>query len=71
MARTRRPLKARDDTAQRLVSWQQGRLAQQALRGLWLAHELAPQLGQELARGEVLLRGMPPQKGSRWLSCAN
>jgi hypothetical protein len=34
--------------SQARVSWQQSGLAQQALCGLWLAHELAPPLGQEL-----------------------
>jgi hypothetical protein len=33
--------------------------AQQALRGCGLAHELAPPLGPQLGRGEVLLRRLP------------
>jgi len=42
------------------ISRQQGGLAEQALCGLWQAHELAAQLGQELGRGQVLLGALSP-----------
>ncbi len=48
---------------------QQGRTAEQALRGLRPSHELAQALGQELGRGEVLQRRLPAREGGSWLSC--
>ena len=42
----------------------------QDLRGLRSGDELAGSLGEELGRGEVLLRRLPAQQGSPWLSCA-
>ena len=57
------------DAARRQLSRQQGRVAQQALRGLRAGHELAASLGQELGRGEVLLRRLSAQSGLAWLSC--
>jgi hypothetical protein len=37
------------------LSWQQGGAAQQALRKLRAGNDLAPSVGQELGRSEVLL----------------
>lgn len=49
---------------------QQGRPAQQAMRGLRPADDLAPPLGAHLGRGEVLLRRLPARQGCAWLNCA-
>ena len=57
------------DIAQPHFSRQQGCLAEQAGCGLWAAHELAAQLGEELGRGQVLLRGLSALQGFAWLSC--
>ena len=57
-----------DDAAQCRLSRQQGCVAQQALRRLWPAHELAPPLGQELGGRQVLLRRLPEKRGDAWLS---
>ncbi|TXC65755.1 hypothetical protein FSC37_06025 [Piscinibacter aquaticus] len=46
------------------VSRQQGRAAQQALRGVRPPDELAPRLGEELGRGQVLLRPLPRCAGA-------
>ena len=52
------------------IPWQQDLPAQQAMRGLRPADDLAPSLGQDLERGEVLLRRLPAREGCAWLSCA-
>jgi hypothetical protein len=45
---------------------QQGLVAEQDLRGLWPRDDVAPQLGQELGRGEVLQRRLPPAQSGPW-----
>ena len=52
-----------DDTTRPRIPRQQGRPAQQALRGLRPADDLAPPLGPHLGRGEVLLRRLPARQG--------
>jgi hypothetical protein len=59
-----------DEIANSRIPWQQGLPAQQALRELRPANDLAPSLGQELERGKVLLRRLPARQGRAWLSCA-
>ena len=61
---------ARHEASQNPLSRQQGRPAEQALRGLRLAYELAPQLGQKLGRGQILLRGLPARQEPVCLSYA-
>ena len=59
---------ARHEDSQHSLSRQQGRPAEQALRGLRLAYELAPQLGQKLGRGQVLLGGLSARQEPACLS---
>ena len=59
---------ARYEDLQHSLSRQQGRPAEQALRGLRLAYELAPQLGQKLGRGQVLLGGLSARQEPACLS---
>ncbi len=51
-------------------AFQQGRFAEQTLRGVRLAYELASQVGEKLGRREVLLQGMSSRQGAAWLNCA-
>jgi hypothetical protein len=69
-ARAGGPARESNDSAQRKLSRQQGSASEQALRGLWPGHELAPQLGEELGRGQVLLGGVSACEGPGWLNCA-
>jgi hypothetical protein len=59
------------DLTRPCLSRQQGCLAEQTLRGLRPADELAAPLGTHLGRGEVLLGRLPSRQGrQRWLRCA-
>ncbi len=57
-----------DEGAERRLSRQQDGIAEQALRGLRSADELAAALGEELGRSEVLLRRLSAQEDSAWLN---